>query len=1084
MICRTKSPRRGTVLPLVAVSCTAMFGFIALAIDLGMLTIARTECQAAADGAALTGCRILSNKSTVEKNDGVNAMIAARTTATSNNLRTKAFVNADISRIRLGVYDYNSGTSQFDKPTVWSTNYTPGTATGDPDPGTPPTGKSWTAIEVQISVSQPTFFAQVFGVTSMPTSASAVAVHRPRDVAFVLDFSGSMQFGSMPTWPVNFNANAAVVGLNSPDPHYPKFGHYGRYSYYNNTPDTASYNTAASDPTSRPNPFQNKSSHSNSGYSYAPSNHTMESRGGPPIADSFWTASDGASSVTSSTPYVKAFTWDPPVSTLADTTTLTPAVYDFSDYLTTTATGIATPAPPSCDSQSGTPMAYRGDKWPRTNGGLGYDSTVAGGEWSTLASSTFTDNWAKTLKEFLGNPALTTADSDGTVGIDGRRIRTTGTTERFDFSTINTTTYGAPPANDTRDGGNLDTNYRDRIWEQYGYDLDVKAMKTELAKASNLTRNITLRSGTIFQGYSMGPGYWGKTFFIWPPDPRWGAPGSPGTSTAGDPTSPDTTSLVKDTSGNWICDWRRRFFLDGDGTAFNPQSDNINQVMFRTSAGHVFNSIVTTGTAGSTAGYFEINYAAILKWIKTGPQVFPSNLRAGRLVYYKSIPDDCNISGDATTDDNMDKRFWREYIHFVLGVGSFNTTTYPVTTPPAANPTWALASTEANFGLTLSVTAAAAFDPNGTNTPAANPKPYMTWTNSVNRPRAHMWFGPLTMTHFISYGGTAIRPWNAGTLREAQCWQLKAAMSSVLDDMRTNHPNDFCGTAYFADRSEFNTPRAPMGQDWYTLRNALYFRRDVVDVLKQFPNDSVEHRPYNSSFAGTNTDMIPNSKGSTDPNTGFAVAYNLLSSSTGLTQWTTTSSPSGNTATNVPIYGNRGRRGASKIVVFETDGVPNTTRTWRYTGSGVNTYFSTSTGTTPSTTGVSSINSQAVAALAIVKMIVANDTASPPGFSYPNTKARVYAMGFGDLFEGWPTIGNMTTEGQNAHTFLLDVQQMGNTSSSSDTALPTVNIITGPYQRPNPNAAISGSNPAGRIEKLRDALERIMQSGVQVTLIE
>ena len=24
---------------------------------------------------------------------------------------------------------------------------------------------------------------------------------------------------------------------------------------------------------------------------------------------------------------------------------------------------------------------------------------------------------------------------------------------------------------------------------------------------------------SAFNGYTQGPGYWGKTFFIWPPDP-------------------------------------------------------------------------------------------------------------------------------------------------------------------------------------------------------------------------------------------------------------------------------------------------------------------------------------------------------------------------------------------------------------------------------------------------------------------------------------------------------------------------------------------------------------------------------------
>ncbi len=49
--------RRGSVLPLLAVSMAAMIGFLALAIDVGMLVIARTQAQNAADLAALTAAR-------------------------------------------------------------------------------------------------------------------------------------------------------------------------------------------------------------------------------------------------------------------------------------------------------------------------------------------------------------------------------------------------------------------------------------------------------------------------------------------------------------------------------------------------------------------------------------------------------------------------------------------------------------------------------------------------------------------------------------------------------------------------------------------------------------------------------------------------------------------------------------------------------------------------------------------------------------------------------------------------------------------------------------------------------------------
>ena len=46
-----RSRRRGSVLPLVVVCLVALIGMVALAIDLGLMMVARTQCQNAADAA-------------------------------------------------------------------------------------------------------------------------------------------------------------------------------------------------------------------------------------------------------------------------------------------------------------------------------------------------------------------------------------------------------------------------------------------------------------------------------------------------------------------------------------------------------------------------------------------------------------------------------------------------------------------------------------------------------------------------------------------------------------------------------------------------------------------------------------------------------------------------------------------------------------------------------------------------------------------------------------------------------------------------------------------------------------------------
>ena len=49
--------RRGITLPLIAISLVGLCGFIALAVDVGRVAIARVQIQTAADIAAAAGAR-------------------------------------------------------------------------------------------------------------------------------------------------------------------------------------------------------------------------------------------------------------------------------------------------------------------------------------------------------------------------------------------------------------------------------------------------------------------------------------------------------------------------------------------------------------------------------------------------------------------------------------------------------------------------------------------------------------------------------------------------------------------------------------------------------------------------------------------------------------------------------------------------------------------------------------------------------------------------------------------------------------------------------------------------------------------
>ena len=111
---------------------------------------------------------------------------------------------------------------------------------------------------------------------------------------------------------------------------------------------------------------------------------------------------------------------------------------------------------------------------------------------------------------------------------------------------------------------NPTTSTRDANFESLGY------------KAYSM-----LPAGT--QGYSEGPGYWGKTFFLWPPDPT--------------------------------NDWRQKFFTyPGTNTPMNDNS-------------RLWDNNGNWQAPGQNT--YSINYTAILNWIvNTGPNPFPSTLSA------------------------------------------------------------------------------------------------------------------------------------------------------------------------------------------------------------------------------------------------------------------------------------------------------------------------------------------------------------------------------------------------------------------------------------------------------------------------
>src|SRR5437763_4614078 len=106
--------RRGTILPLLAISLVALLGFVALSVDLGLVAMARTQCQNAADCAALAGARTLSGDPT-NNNNYANCEPAARRAAAANKVLNGYINGADATAVTvaIGAYAYDPTAGVF-----------------------------------------------------------------------------------------------------------------------------------------------------------------------------------------------------------------------------------------------------------------------------------------------------------------------------------------------------------------------------------------------------------------------------------------------------------------------------------------------------------------------------------------------------------------------------------------------------------------------------------------------------------------------------------------------------------------------------------------------------------------------------------------------------------------------------------------------------------------------------------------------------------------------------------------------------------------------------------------------------------
>jgi len=161
------------------------------------------------------------------------------------------------------------------------------------------------------------------------------------------------------------------------------------------------------------------------------------------------------------------------------------------------------------------------------------------------------------------------------------------------------------------------------------------------------------------------------------------------------------------------------------------------------------------------------------------------------------------------------------------------------------------------------------------------------------------------------------------------------------------------------------------------------------------------------------------------------------------------------------------------MIILETDGAPNTRAVATLVNQGKDSYYPiriynpenlSDTANTEWPAGGSYKDSDVYD---VVDQICKLETDSPPGYSTKRKPVMVHCIGYGTLFDP----SNKSSGQTDALTFLQTIQYKGKTATSTDPA-------TFPDSR-----RIYGTNQQ-RIDRIRQAFTEIMQSGVQVSLIE
>ncbi len=511
-------------------------------------------------------------------------------------------------------------------------------------------------------------------------------------------------------------------------------------------------------------------------------------------------------------------------------------------------------------------------------------------------------------------------------------------------------------------------------------------------------------------------------------------------------------NYVVDNVGTTPCDWRVRFFGTDDNTK-----------LFITSGSNLGSLNVPSSST------YTINYNEILRWLTQTTDPFPSQLRSGRVKYYGSIP--TAITGTWPSYGSTDQRFWVEFIDYVLGFKQTSAGNYTDVSNMVGY------GGDFNWGTTA------------INSEPAAGTYYMNYKDNPQRPNLRYWFSPIMLADFLNnYNTNNVMGTNyffmqPGNSYEAPLYVCKQAFVAAINTMQTNHPNDWMTVVPYSwprtgssgvasgagTNGRFNCVSCPLGTNYAYATSAILFPFSTINADGSC--NSTECTPYDADPANgqiPSANFMDTPRG--DGDTCFAMALMLAYNQFAVTPTTDTTLRTFVSSSPITfptaMAGGMGRRGAQKVVIFETDGLANCTATASLvTASSGYTYYkirydmNNPTGSEYPTIDPLNINDSTV-----LNQVYSLVTQMQTTYTTTRNPFRLYAIGFGPVFaSGAP-------DAAGALSTLQTMQYYAGTQSDKTTALASNQIITG--------------TDSQMLTNMTSAYTSILQNGVQIALIK